>query len=100
MATSIATPVTYLSLISQDEKKLKQGELGIQAQGAYIAVQTEVMKLKQGIIALNNQLETAKRAIPYNLQTEFKVTQNLETENGRLAFAEKILKDRFADISA
>lgn len=95
--TATSSANTYLKLISQDEKKAKQGQLKLEAQKAYITVQNDVMKLKQSLFNLGGQLEAAKRAIPYNMQNEFKISENIATEQARLDFATAIMTDRFAD---
>lgn len=91
--------VTYLQLISQDEKKQQKEELAIKAQEASIEVQREIMNLNAQIAAKNSALKTIQRQIPYNVKQEYRLTEELVKLEEALKFTKKIKEERFSDIS-
>jgi len=94
-----ATPVqvTYLQLISKDEKEQKVEGLKIKAQEANLEVSRSIMNLKADIASKTSQLLAVQRQIPYSVSTEYAVTKELTELNAKLAFAEEIKATRFAD---
>lgn len=97
MATE--TTVTYLQLISQDEKKQQKEELAIKAQEASIEVQREIMNLNSQIAARKSALKSIQRQIPYNVKQEYRISTELKDLEEGLAFVKKIKEERFSDIS-
>jgi len=91
--------VTYLSLISQDEKTVKKAELQIRAQEASIEVQREIMNLNSQIASANNALAKAQRQVPYCVKTEYNLTSKLNSLNEALDFTQEIKETRFSDVS-
>lgn len=91
--------VTYLQLISQDEKKQQKEELAIKAQEASIEVQREIMNLNSQIAGRTSALKAIQRQIPYNVKQEYKITSELNSLKEALEFTKKIKAERFSDIS-
>ncbi len=91
--------VTYLQLISQDEKTVKREELSIKAQEASIDVQREIMDLNAQIAAKRSAIASSQRRIPYSVKQEYKLTVELAKLEEALEFAQEIKKNRFSDIS-
>lgn len=91
--------ITYLQLISQDEKKQQKEELAIKAQEASIEVQREIMNLNAQIAAKNSALKSVQRQIPYNVKQEYRLTEELVKLEEALKFIKKIKEERFSDIS-
>lgn len=96
---STKAPVTYLQFISQDEKSVKKEGLAIRAQEASIEVQKEIMGLNSSIAKKTNVLLAAKRQVPYNVSSEYTVTNELIELKAKLAFVQAIKKERFSDVS-
>ena len=90
---------TYLSLISQDEKKVKSEALKIKAQEASIEVQREIMNLNSQIAQKTSAIAAAQRQIPYNVKQEFKLTSELSKLKEALEFTKAIKEERFSDVS-
>lgn len=95
--TTTAAAVTYLQLISQDEKAQKKESLSIKAQEGAISVQKDIMELRAGIANVSTRIEAAKRQIPYSVKAEYKLTQEKNELESALEFATAILNERFSD---
>jgi hypothetical protein len=91
--------VTYLQLISQDEKTQKTEALQIKAQEASIEVQREIMNLNSQIAQKKSAIVAAQRQIPYDVKSEFKLTSELARLEEALEFTQDIKKSRFSDVS-
>lgn len=91
--------LTYLQLISQDEKTQKSEALQIKAQEASIEVQREIMNLNSEIAQKRSAIMAAQRQIPYNVKQEYRLTVELDKLEEALSFTQGIKKDRFSDVS-
>jgi len=96
-AQANTTAATYLQLISKDEKQVKVEGLTIKAQEASLEVSREIMNLKSSIAKKTTELEASKRQIPYDVRSEYKLTNELQELNNRLEFAQAIKSERFSD---
>ncbi len=99
MATKETVQLTYLQLISQDEKTQKTEALQIRAQEASLDVQREIMNLNAQIASKKNDLFGVQRQFPYNVKNEYKVCADIDKLEEALAFAQEIKKVRFSDVS-
>lgn len=97
--TTVVAPVTYLELISQDEKAVKREGLAIRAQEASIEVQKEIMNLNSAIAKAKNVLVAAKRQVPYNVNSEYLATNSLTELEAKLKFVKAIKTVRFSDVT-
>lgn len=96
MATENAQ-LTYLELISKDEKQVKREELSIKAQEAYIEVQREIMNINSKIAAKKQSITKAQRQIPYSVRTEYLLSKELQALEESLEFVKEIKENRFND---
>lgn len=91
------TAVTYLQLISKDEKQVQKENLVIKAQEAALTVAREILALNSAISVKKGQIEKAQRAIPYDVTVEFKLTKELTELQAALEFAQGVKESRFTD---
>ena len=91
------TAVTYLQLISKDEKQVQKENLVIKAQEAALTVAREILALNSAISVKKGQIESAQRAIPYNVVAEYRLTKELEELQAGLSFAQGVKDSRFTD---
>lgn len=91
--------VTYLQLISRDEKAVAKEGLAIKAQEASIEVQREIMNLNSQIAQKNSAIAKAQRQIPYSVKAEFALTSELVRLEEALEFTQAIKTERFSDVS-
>lgn len=91
--------LSYLQLISQDKEERKQEELQLTAQEAALELNQIVFSLTKDISRKNSQIASLKRAVPYNVISEYKATKELEELETRLAFVRATKEARFADIT-
>lgn len=92
-----ATPLSYLQLISQDEKAVKAEKRVITAQESALELNRAIFTLNSDISKLTRQINTAKRQIPYSVSTEYALAQKLKEAQTKLDFAQAIKAERFAD---
>ena len=95
--TANTTALTYLELISRDEKVVQKENLKITAQEAALVVSKEVLALRSEEAVLKSELEKVKRSVPYSLAAEWNVAQKLAKVQERLVFANEIKDSRFSD---
>lgn len=88
---------TYLELISQDEKEAKVENLKIVAQRALLRLNEEKLSVKGKIAEKEADIRTFQKQIPYDYLKELIAVTELEVLNKKLAFIEKVIKERFSD---
>lgn len=89
--------LTYLQLISQNEKAQEEANLKIKAQEANLEVSKKIIELTQIAESCRQKLQAAKRAIPYNLDVEFKYAKELANTQTALQYAMDVKAIRFKD---
>lgn len=97
MANTAQEQVSYLQLISKDEKEQKVEGLKIKAQEANLEVSRSIMNLKADIAVKTSLLLAAQRQIPYSVSSEYAISLALAELNAKLSFAENVKATRFAD---
>lgn len=93
----VAVAKTYLELISQDEKQVQKENLKIKAQESLLELNKKKLEVKKNITVLKNAVEKSKRAVPYNVEEEFKFVKDLEKLEDLLEFIEEVIAERFTD---
>ena len=88
---------TYLELISQDEKEAKVENLKIVAQRALLRLSEEKLSVKGKIAEKEADIRGFQKQIPYDYLKELVAVTELEVLNKKLAFIEKVIKERFSD---
>ena len=88
---------TYLELISQDEKEAKVENLKIVAQRALLRLNEEKLSVKGKIAEKEADIRAFQKQIPYDYLKELIAVTELEVLNKKLAFIEKVIKERFSD---
>lgn len=88
---------TYLELISQDEKEAKVENLKLIAQRAHLRLNEEKLSLKEQIAEKEADIKYFQKQIPYDYLKELIAATELEVLNKKLAFIEKVIKERFSD---
>lgn len=94
---STVAQLTYLQLISKDEKTVQKENLKIKAQEAALNVSRDILALNSEIAVKKSQVENAQRAIPYSVAAEYKLSKELVELEARLAFANSVKDSRFTD---
>lgn len=88
---------TYLELISQDEKEAKVENLKLIAQRAHLRLNEEKLSLKGQIAEKEADIKHFQKQIPYDYLKELIAATELGVLNKKLAFIEKVIKERFSD---
>ena len=96
MATD-AKKVTYLQLISKDEKTVQKENLKIKEQEAALSVSRDILGLNAEISLAKAEVERTQRAIPYSVANEYKAVNRLAELTSRLEFAVEVKDSRFTD---
>jgi len=91
--------VTYLQMITRDEKKLKQEQAIYKAQEAKLKTDSEILKLTSELSVAKNKLAVAQSRVPYSASVEFEVTKEIMELEERLEFFKAIQSERFTDVS-
>ncbi len=85
----------YKDLISKSQKQLEAEELDLKVQIAQSDLQVTVATTKKDLASAKRSLIAAQSAVPYNVQDEFDAYQQVQGLESALAFAERILAERF-----
>lgn len=97
MSTETRRPLTYLEMISQDEKSQKSAENKIQAQQQALTLDKAIFDLGVELNRAKVALETSKKAKTYSVFTEFTLVKTIKDLEEQLSFARNIKKERFFD---
>lgn len=95
--TTVRSAQTYLELISKDEKTVQKENLKIKAQEAALNVARDILALNTEVSLKRSALESAQRAIPYLVATEYRIAKELAELEARVEFATTIRESRFTD---
>jgi chromosomal replication initiation ATPase DnaA len=85
----------YKDLISKSQSQLEQEELDLKVQIAQSDLQVTVATTKKDLASAKRRLIAAQSAVPYDVQDEFDTYQQVQGLESALAFAERILLQRF-----
>jgi len=92
-----APVVTYLELISQDEKVLARESLVLKAQESGLELNRRIFDISVAISKTKASITALQRQIPYNVAEEFIATKHLAVLEEELAFAKSVKETRFGD---
>ena len=87
--------VSYLEMISQDEKKIKKEQLEFKAKEAQHNVDMTILETEKKIYSLKTELEEAKRAVPYDVSKEIELVNEIEGLEASLEKAKAIREERW-----
>jgi hypothetical protein len=85
----------YKDLISKSQQQLEAEELDLKVQIAKSDLEVTVATTKKDLASARRELIAAQSAIPYSVQNEFDAYQVVHGLESALAFAERILLERF-----
>ena len=85
----------YRDLISQSEETTQSEKLDLDVQRAKSELELSIAKTRLDLANAKQKLAQSKRANPYKLEAELKANQEVEELEGGLAYAEKVLSERF-----
>lgn len=89
--------MTYLQLISQDEKNVQEEELKIVAQEAALELNRTKLELLVSIQKANSHISKLMRAVPYNVSDEYDARYKLAELEDKLKFVDAVRASRFSD---
>ena len=89
------TPLKYKDLISQSETQIQSEQLELDVQKAKSKLEVDISQTKLDLANAKQALSVTKRAIPYSVHEEIKAHQEVESLELGLAYAEKVLSERF-----
>lgn len=89
--------VSYLELISQDEEVVQEENLKLKAQEGLLDLSRKTIEVSQSIGVIKSKLDKAKRAIPYNVEEEYKLYLALTQLEDMYEYLQKVKEDRFFD---
>lgn len=88
-------PLKYRDLISKSPEVQQLEERELREQEAKSSLEVSIATTKRDLALAKSRLEATKSAIPYNVSEELKIVEEVEGLERGLAFAERILKERF-----
>lgn len=91
------TALTYLQLISKDEKAVKAEKLILRAQESGLALNKDIFDIKTEISKVKSAIALAQRQVPYSAQVEYNGVQKLAALEAKLKFYSDIKTERFSD---
>lgn len=94
---STNAPVTYLQLISQDEKQAKTENLKLKAQEAGLEVSRSLFELGSALAKKKTALAFAQKQIPYSVVAEYTLTQDIKEIEAKIEFVTEVKNTRFGD---
>ena len=90
-----APVLKYRDLISQSEGELQSEQLELNVQKSKSKLEMDIAQTKFDLAEANQRLNTAARRIPYDVTLEIKVYEEIIALEAGLAYAEKVLSERF-----
>ncbi len=94
-AEKTITAPKYVDLISRSEKQIQSEALDLEVQKAKSGLEVTIATTKLDLANAKQRLLKTQCAIPYSVEKEAEATQEVEDYTKGLAFAVKILKERF-----
>ena len=88
-------PLKYKDLISQSENQVKSEQLDLDVQKAKSKLEVTIAQTRFELAEAKQKLSDSQRAIPYCVEEEMRASQYVDDLEGGLAYAEKVLADRF-----
>ena len=93
--TTPVAAVSYKNLISKSQTQLEAEDLDLKVQEAKSSLEVTVATTKRDLSVAKRNLAKTQSASPYNVQNELAASQEVASLEEGLAFAEKVLAERF-----
>ena len=87
--------LSYKELISKSEKEIQLEELDLKVQEAKSSLEVTIATTKRDLAQAKQSLARYQASIPYNVKYEMEAYENVVALENGLAFAEKVLAERF-----
>ena len=85
----------YKDLISKSEAQIQAEDIELSVQEAKSSIEVTIAKTKRDIAQTSKKLKAAQSANPYDLKKEISIYSDLKALEDGLAYAEKVLTERF-----
>jgi hypothetical protein len=95
MAQKTNKALSYKELISKSEKEILLEELDLKVQEAKSSLEVTIATTKRDLAQAKQSLARYQASIPYNVKHEMEAYENVVALENGLAFAEKVLAERF-----
>jgi hypothetical protein len=95
MAQKTQKALSYKELISKSEKEILLEELDLKVQEAKSSLEVTIATTKRDLAQAKQSLARYQASIPYNVKHEMEAYENVVALENGLAFAEKVLAERF-----
>ena len=88
---------SYKSLISKSQQEIQSEELDLKVQEAKSSLEITVSTTKRDLAVAKKEFSKTQSACPYDILSEIQAKQRVESLEAGLAYAEKVLKERFSN---
>lgn len=95
MAQKATKALSYKELISKSEKEIQLEELDLKVQEAKSSLEVTIATTKRDLAQAKQSLTRYQSAVPYSVSNEMEAYEHVVALENGLAFAEKVLAERF-----